>query len=65
MRTKVNVMASLHEAAAAATDKSTISHLTDVSLLGVLIDIRDILDNRLLEIDRDIGKIVTTLMEVK
>lgn len=61
MRTKTDIIGHLFEDAKTAEKLGTLEHLTDISLLEVFIDIRDILDNRLLEINRDIDKILGIL----
>ena len=61
MRTKDEIVGHLFDDAKTAKELGTLEHLTDISLLEVLIDIRDILDNRLLEINRDIDKILGIL----
>lgn len=57
MRTKDEIIGHLFNDAKAAKELGSLEHLTDVSLLEVLIDIRDILYNRLSHINRHIKDI--------
>lgn len=65
MRTKDQIMAHLFDDLKTSVTLGEIKHVTDIPLLEALLDIRDILDNRLLEIDRDIDKILVTVKEGK
>ena len=61
MRTKDEIIGHLFDDVKKAKELGTLEHLTDVSLLEVIIDIRNILEYRLLEIDRDLYKILDAL----
>ncbi|MBA7603965.1 hypothetical protein ES703_11083 [subsurface metagenome] len=54
MRTKAQIMNSYLEEGKAVPSDGALSMLTVVNLLEVFIDIRDVLNERLLEIDRGI-----------
>jgi len=65
MRTKNEIIGHLFVDVKKGVELGSLAHLTDVPLLEVLIDIRDMLDNRLLEIDRDIANLLNAFKEAK
>jgi len=65
MRTKIEIMKSFYDPKLDRVSDSGLSVYMIGLILEVFIDTRDILDNRLLEIDRDIDKILTALKDVK
>jgi len=65
MRTKGVILKKYSKDLSEVRISTDINRVQSQALIELVIDIRDILDNRLLEIDRDIDKVLTALKEFK